>query len=493
MILSFLFFCSACSVLETDSSGSPAKVVDYQLSFEEVLSEINESHKAVEKSAFDMEAFEAKYVREKEPREFKLEKPQGPEQAGYLSVGQMKRDAYVLINNLRTGYSLYDYYGGDERFDAALAEIEAAVSKTGEMTTQDFNKLLCETLSFIDDRHFSIGGWNFSPRIVTAFYRGVDFGKIDGNYVNLETGKEVKSVEGFPDLDLLFHLSLSDDHKLVYYPIIQIPIPFLELSEKYYKGTTKEPADMIKVTYSDDSTQTLFGFQDYRSLFLNAHKEADIHETEGMPVLRTTAFDTATQRDLMMRFLDEYGSSSSMIVDLRENGGGYTWVAAQWFEGYTGGTVSRNADAVFFESYEEAILNLNSLNSPMKDYYRAINEQYSATGGETDVFIDNPHRLLIVLSSKLTASTAEVFIDYGHNVENVLFVGDASGGCMINNRAYSSIKLPYSYLSISMGTAASVFPDEEYFREGRGFLPDIWVPAEEAEDLICGYLKKMTE
>ena len=51
----------------------------------------------------------------------------------------------------------------------------------------------------------------------------------------------------------------------------------------------------------------------------------------------------------------------------------------------------------------------------------------------------------------------------------------------------------YSHIPIAMGTMVSIFPDEEYFQEGRGFLPDIWVPATDAEELICGYLQKLQE
>lgn len=490
LLFSIVFLCTSCAGLQRENPSSNAETANYQISFDEALAEINARHKSIIKPTFDVGEFETRYVRDKAPREFKLEKTPISEKAGYLSAAQMKRDAYILVHNLRNGYSLYDYYGGDEKFDAVLADIEAAVTEAGEMDTVSFNYLLSTSFSFIEDQHFAIGGWNFAPRLVTAFYRETAFGKTDGKYVNLKTGKSVKSVEGFPELDALFRLSLSNDYQLVYYPVIQISVPYLELADKYHKGIQKEAAENLQLTYSDDSTQELPGFIDYWGITAFSPAEADIHETDGIPVLRTTQFSQVSQRD-MMRFLNENTHQTSLVVDLRRNPGGDMVTGAQWFERYTGCEVGRNIYSVFFGSLEKVISDLSIFGKHMKDYLQGVGNKYAVIGGEEDVFIENPDRLLVVLMSKFTSSAAEVFIDYGHNVENVLFVGDASHGCMINNQAYSSIKLPCSYLPFSMGTSVCVPPDEDYFREGRGFLPDIWVPAEEAEELICGFLQQM--
>lgn len=494
ILLSIL--CSAFSGTRAETLSGSKGPVDYQLSFEEALAEINANHKAVTKPVFDQEAFKAQYAPDRESRDFILEIPEGPKTAGCLSVGQMKRDAYVLMYNLRKNYSLYDYYGGDEKFDAVLAEIEDAVSSAGEMDAQAFCTLLLEHLSFINDKHFSIGNQHYSPYMITAFYREVAFGKIDGKYVDLETGKEVERVEGFPKLDSLFRLSLSDDYRLVYYPIVQISFPYLELREKLNNGIQTEPADTLNIVYSDDSTQGLAGFVDYR-VFTHS-VEADVHETQGVPVVRTTTFDKAKQSKLMMDFLDANRLSPSMVVDLRMNGGGYAWDVLAWFDSYAGRVASANGYTVFFGTlkslYEKTIYgSLSSSEKSMLDKRLQTIDSSHVLLSEVDEFVDNPDRLLIVLTSKRTASASEWFIDYGHNVENVLFVGDASTGCSESSATYSSVSLTYSHIPMSLGTSVRVFPDEDYFQEGRGFLPDIWVPATEAEDLICGYLQKLQE
>jgi len=496
ILLSIL--CSACSGIQAETPSPSEGAVDYQLSFEEVLAEINANHKAVIKPDFDLEAFKEKYARDREPRDFILEIPEGPKTAGYLSVGQMERDAYMLIYNLRKYYSYYDYYGGDEKFDAVLTEIEDAISSAGEMDAQAFCTLLLEHLSFINDRHFYIGErWPAPYRTYTAFYREVAFGKIDGKYVNLENGKEVKSVDGFPKLDALFRLSLSDDYRLVYYPVVQVSIPFLEREEKRSNGVETEPADTLHIVYSDDSTQAVDGFVDYRPPF-SSLVEAGVHETQGIPVLLHTKFDKTKQTKLMMDFLDAYRFSPSMVVDLRMHGGGRGWDVLAWFDSYTGHVTSGNRCSVYFAALKTLLyqkdkyggLSSSEINM-LEKRLQAIDSSHVLLDAVPDEFMDNPDRMLIVLTSKGTASAAEWFVDYGHNVENVLFVGDATAGIFENGKTYSSIPLTYSHIPIAMGTMVSIFPDEEYYQEGRGFLPDIWVPGIEAEELICGFLQKL--
>lgn len=75
-------------------------------------------------------------------------------------------------------------------------------------------------------------------------------------------------------------------------------------------------------------------------------------------------------------------------------------------------------------------------------------------------------------------------------MENVLIVGENTYGACIGNGG-GTVSLPNSLCQISMGSGGFIaFPqDEEYFQELRGFCPDIWVPAGEAEDLVPRFLE----
>ena len=88
-------------------------------------------------------------------------------------------------------------------------------------------------------------------------------------------------------------------------------------------------------------------------------------------------------------------------------------------------------------------------------------------------------------------SAAEQLVDRAYNVENVLIVGENTYGACVGNGG-GTVSLPNSLCQICMGSGGFMaFPqDEEYFQELRGFCPDIWVPAGEAEELIVKYLEK---
>ena len=58
------------------------------------------------------------------------------------------------------------------------------------------------------------------------------------------------------------------------------------------------------------------------------------------------------------------------------------------------------------------------------------------------------------------------------------------GGGIVN-------QLPNSKMLIGCATWQFYIPTNNSFEELRGFLPDIWVPAGEAKDLILKYIKTL--
>ncbi len=101
-------------------------------------------------------------------------------------------------------------------------------------------------------------------------------------------------------------------------------------------------------------------------------------------------------------------------------------------------------------------------------------------GGQLDEFVENEN-LIIALIGKGIASAAELMVDLLHNVGNVLFVGDLTYGCYVGEAA--GFKLPLSQISVGFGNGLRIFPEADYFQEMRGFFPDLWVPAAQAEEL----------
>ena len=83
---------------------------------------------------------------------------------------------------------------------------------------------------------------------------------------------------------------------------------------------------------------------------------------------------------------------------------------------------------------------------------------------------------------------AETMVDLLHHVGNVLFVGDMTCGCYLGLGIGMPSKLPFSQIPITFGNALRIFPEGDYFEETRGFLPDLWVPAAQAEEMAIKLL-----
>jgi hypothetical protein len=95
---------------------------------------------------------------------------------------------------------------------------------------------------------------------------------------------------------------------------------------------------------------------------------------------------------------------------------------------------------------------------------------------------------LIVLMDANVYSSGEGFISYLHQVENVVIVGENSGGALTYGQM-SHHRLPNSKMLVGIPTSLNVFVDLEY-REEKGFFPDLWVPAEDALNYAVAAVRK---
>lgn len=69
----------------------------------------------------------------------------------------------------------------------------------------------------------------------------------------------------------------------------------------------------------------------------------------------------------------------------------------------------------------------------------------------------------------------------------MLIVGENTSGAMVGSRV--AVQLPNSKLDVGIGPIQAIIPDtNDYFEEYRGFYPDLWAPADEAEDLVLALL-----
>jgi hypothetical protein len=311
-------------------------------------------------------------------------------------------------------------------------------------------------LSFLKDRHFRIN-YNFvNPISYPFFFRETAFQKTESGYQTAD-GKIVQSVEGYDDLDALFKRSISSEGKLVYYPIL--------LKNAYWQDEEKICDEILTVHYTDGTSEELVS-EPYQSDEINNTSEiVSMTQNGDIPVMQVNSWNTSYQEEIV-EGATQLKNSAVSILDLRNNPGGSSAPVQQWFNSYCG-SVSSNG------------FRLNVFTGV-------------GAGSLQDLWVDHEN-LLIVLIGKNSASSSELFIDYAYNLENVLIIGENTFGALLGGGNY--FQLPNSKCIVTSGGPDVYLKagNDDYFEELRGFYPDIWVPAGEAEELavkLIEHLKK---
>lgn len=460
-ILSFL--CCLVVLVSTCGCTKVTQLVkDNQPTKAELLAEINEEHQRWEAAPaadptpylrhYDDPADAQKYT------DYFTDTYSEYDAAKELSLEEAEEDVNYLFDAFYYDFAFYDYFGGHTVFDQAKAEILQELQAKDSLTCKDLQEILVKHLTFIKDGHFNINQNFPAEKDVPFFFRQVMFVKTDSGYQDSK-GKTVVSVDGYPDLDALFKRSISKEGYLVYYPVL--------LKEAKFDGTEwdKHVCDeQLTVHYADGSTDVLTAdtwSQYYKDL--PKGQNTDLRQTDGIPVFQFNHFDPS--------FLEETNDAAAQMsnagvsmLDLRSNVGGYEEVAHQWINRYSRQRVLGNGVR-----------------------YSVLSASPSAQKASRA----NNDNILILLSGKCSASSAEITLDLSYNVENSLIVGENTNGSMISNSGH--IELPNSKCSVDM-TFSTVYltPDgSDYFEEMRGFSPDIWVPAKEAETLAAKLMENL--
>ncbi len=434
-----------------------------QPTMEELLAEVNAEHQEVEKGTIDISQYVGdlvdqnlrwSYYPEENTAEYDPEK--------ILTQQQVIEDVTYLFDAFHDCYGPYEYFGGAEVFDKAEEAIKAELQTKETLTAADLEQILLENLAFIKDGHFNIN--NKSPYMIKIpfFFREVAFVKTEEGYQATD-GRKVESVEGYDNLDELMKRSISQEGKLVYYPVLlkdNDPSIRLDLPQ-----SCKET---LIVHCANKTTQELKAepFQIYSETFLKTPEEYQVvtsRQNGEIPVFQFNEFDLDYEEEISegAKVLKE---APIAILDLRSNRGGSALIAEDWISKYANTLV---------------LMNRKIVDTKTGEFLR----------NEEDKWIENPN-ILIILSGKYSASASEMLIDCAYNLENVLIIGENTMGALLGGQG--STCLPSSAVKVGVGNGLmSLQTEGDYFEELRGFYPDIWVPAGEAEELAVKLIENL--
>lgn len=436
--------------------------VTHKLTMEELLVEVNAEHQMVKKEGTNG----ALYIgdppsTEKIKKYFSSGTSEIYTSEKVLTKSQAEEDVVFLFDLFHNYYGPYEYFGGEKVFALAEEKIKEELQTKERLTADDFEQILLKNLTFIKDGHFQINMKNPNSTKIPFFFRDVIFFKTEKGYQTSD-GRKVESVEGYDNLDELMKYSISSDGQLVYYPVLLQDGDFWESLEQ-----PQVCEETLKVHYQNGEIDELKAepFQMYYKPNLDALGNTQVlqfREDEEIPVLQMNAFNEDYTEEILAG-TEWLQDSPIAILDLRFNEGGDGSITSEWINKYTDNIVPSN-------TYSQSKLEGSPFN-------------------RKDRWITNEN-ILIILVGKFSASASERLLDYAYNVENVLIVGENTAGALISSS--SVIYLPNSICQINLGDKLNTFPDKkDYFEELRGFCPDIWVPAEEAEELIVKMIKQI--
>ena len=451
--------CLVCLVALTACSTIP------QPTMEELMAEVNAEHQAIEKPEVAVAPY-SQYIAPRSAIEQNLT-PAQPNPDGSLSVKQAQFDVNSLFDTLHKYYGLYDFYGGDKVFEAARQQALEDCESAQTMDADVLQQILLDNLSFITDQHFLIGGEQLSSAIYPCFFTEVSFEKSEEGYRTAD-GKLVESVEGQDDLEELFKRSLTKEGEIVYWPIT-----FAEIEE------AKNNPPSLVVHYTDGSEQTLTAMA-YESPKADPEGEnVELRDEEEIPVLYAK---WVASQDFVNSALEMQEEAN--IVNLTGNGGGYMPITSEWWENYVGETVPTN----HFSIYTQQNIGTKGFMGREEELGVQVMDGWTLVNTHPDSFIENEN-LLVILTSKKTASAAEMFVDLSHNVENTLVIGENTAGCLTGN-VLKGYQLLYSRIEVSYGNMVTIFPEGD-FVEAYGYEPDLWCPSVWAQEAAINLVQRL--
>ena len=455
--------------LEDDAETETIARFELNETFQNLLDEVNTVHESVKMYNRDYEQYAGQHNDPDFSDTDYMQYLNQPLKTIYpntlLTLEQVTEDLEIYYKALRTQYGAYTYFGDDEVFRPAIDAVIADCAAMEYITIGSLQDSLLQHLSFVKDAHFLIGGWVTGEHLVPFFFRDVLYQKTENGFETMD-GKLVASVEGYDDLDELFQLSLTIEGDLVYYPILLEEVGFKE----FWTGATIQcSVQTLTVQYTDGSAEELHP-QPFKLSVPTQSESVSIQEKNGIPFINAPAISYPYNGIKLIDAARDYRDSDILIIDFRKCEGGDVSTVPEWAQAHTQHTLWGNswplAHGVPFSIYEYATDHTDAEFVPM----------------------DN---VRIILTSKYAASGAEMFIDTSYNMENTLIVGENTRGWFTAS-IRGTMTLPNTGLYVSFGPHLFLHPDGDYFEEYRGFLPDIWCPAAEAEEAVMNFIAKNT-
>jgi hypothetical protein len=415
-----------------------------------------------------------------------------------ISAARAAEDTERFFYLLSHGWGGYGFHTTRGDFGKAKEDILRELQARPTWAVKDLSVMLREHLSFISDTHMNVGGIRYGSHDDFWYDTTLQLWKETGAYHFLSEGVEyaILSVNGQSP------------------PLFAFPSLNAEGLPIYRLGVLSQAApEPLTVVAQNGQEQRALEIPLRRSDFdgFSSHVFAE-DRIAGIPVIRVRSFGDSAAKELT-QFIEtaaKYRGEPYLIVDIRGNGGGNETWPVGWIARLTG----RSAESIFIRSELKSETTLMGRANAMAywmdrdpktdsfryeaDAFRRQAEDMEAQSREpywTGPTFPYPHRIpndttVVIVMNGGVYSAGEGFVMRGSRMENVVLVGENTGGALTFGNVSLHV-LPNSKLEVWIPINYNFFADLE-FREGRGLYPDLWVPAADAVNYAVAAIRNGT-
>lgn len=406
-------------------------------------------------------------------------------------------DVDYLFSLLKYGYSGYEYFGGDEKFNSAKANMLWSITELNGETIcpKELLDIIYSELGFIQDSHFTIGNYKlckFTKYFSSRKY--AFFGDANGFYTTID--------------DEIFYLTeVNNSHPFNYLKLTLDE----EGNTAYNLGNLSDSDEIfISLDITLESRERIrnekISLFEYIPIYREKDNSYNYYEIDNIPILEVNSLcKVAPDDNTLEDFINDSSKlrdKDTIIIDLRNNKGGSLINVEEWYKGFTGAKLRK--DMVHTGLYTNTSLALAKHKFEMKENETEKtkcecietilgyeNEEFfpgwSSIEYEDFEPVENNVNVYILVD-KNTSSASEFLAYYLKKLDNVIIVGTNTNGCLLTGNCNSAY-LPHSNIPLYISHVIYMTKDFDDI-EGMGLLPDLWIKPDQSLDRLIKYINK---
>jgi len=425
----------------------------------------------------------------------------GREELGGVPTGPINRPSTIspedatwevdwVFRVLKYGYAGYQCFGGDEAFLAAKGRIlQDLGERSSDLSTEEYESLICGHLGFIQDGHLSLGRTRLCEFYSLFWNPKYEFRRDDaGFFIAASDGiRRAASIEGDDPCSYL-KPSISETGDIIYVPGIVRPRldAGFTINVKYRDGHS----EAIRL---DPMVSTAQGGPAY-----------ELGAIDGIPLLACRSFGpSGADLDALNAFVDDVSrlrDERVIVLDIRSNPGGSSQYPTAWlwrlmyqlpreqqiYANLTTETAAALLDSMLSSYSDEA-------QTPKDAAAFLRHDASSSRPGWSNILhaagaVVNNGPFIAVITDSYIASAAEDLVLGLRHTDNVVFIGASTRGAL-STGTVGMCWLPISRLSMRVPVVLNRVEDMTN-RDGLGLFPDFWVDPNNAVERTVRFLRE---